>query len=103
MTKNHEFINYYEYIVSDEWFKLTEPIRKRNGGLCECCTMRFGEVVHHRTYKNLGHELDKDLLHVCIYCHRMIHKKGIYYIWPSRLEFLILLQTEVEQQEKRDE
>lgn len=88
-------INYYEYIHSPEWFTRTEPVRKRNNGLCECCMMRYGNCVHHRTYQRLGEELEIDLLHVCIYCHRMIHKKGKYFIWISRIDFLIKLQEEI--------
>lgn len=89
------FVNYYKYIKSPEWFARTESVRKRNSGLCECCNMRYGICVHHRTYARLGNELDADLLHVCIYCHRMIHQKGWYYIWSSRLVFLVELVNEM--------
>lgn len=88
-------INYYEYIHSPEWFARTENVRKRNNGLCECCIMRYATCVHHRTYVRLGYELEEDLLSICKFCHRMIHKKGTYYIWPSRKPFLKLLQEEI--------
>lgn len=94
--KELNYMDYYKYIHSPEWFTRTELIRKRNNGLCECCVMRYGTCVHHRTYERLGEELDSDLLHVCIYCHRMIHKKGKYFIWESRLDFLTQLQGEVD-------
>lgn len=89
-------INYYEYIQSDKWYARTESIRRRKGGRCECCCMRRGSEVHHRTYERLGNERDEDLLHVCKPCHRRIHKKGNAFIWPSRIEFLLILQKEVE-------
>lgn len=92
-------MDYYTYIKSEEWFNLTKPIRNRNHGLCECCLIRFGEVVHHRTYKNLGHEKDEDLIHVCHLCHNEIHKKrrrgGYFFIWESRRKFLKQLQNEI--------
>ena len=88
-------IDYYEYIRSEQWFDLTKPIRKRNKGVCECCKMRYGSCVHHRTYKNLGNEEPKDLLHVCKYCHTMIHNKGEYFIWHHRRKFLEFYRKEI--------
>lgn len=93
-------IDYYVYIKSPEWFKRTESVRARNRGICECCNMRQGSCVHHRSYENLGKEKEEELLHVCEICHNMIHKKKKGFIWPSRIGFLILLQQEVEKYEK---
>lgn len=88
-------VDYYKYIHSPEWFQRTQEIRKRINGLCECCTMRYGSCVHHRTYKRLGEELPEDLIHVCKQCHKMIHKKGNFFIWNHRREFLKALQEEI--------
>lgn len=89
-------IDYYEYINSQQWYLLTLPVRQRNNKLCELCNMRYGTCVHHRTYRNLGNEQPEDMLHVCVYCHRLIHhKKGGGYLWPSRLPFLQQLQNEI--------
>lgn len=89
-------IDYYSYIHSEAWFQRTEQVRKRNGGTCEVCNLRFGAVVHHRTYQHLGEELDEELLHVCKSCHEAIHGLTTrkFFIWPSRLDFLCLLQHE---------
>lgn len=88
-------INYYAYIKSKAWFARTESVRLRNRGICECCNMRYGTCVHHRTYVRLGKETDADLLHVCKYCHKMIHKKGVFKIWNSRLILLEMYQREI--------
>lgn len=97
-------VNYYEYLQSPEWEKLTEPIRERNGGLCECCNMRYGSEVHHRTYDRLGQELPEDLIHVCNQCHKMI--EGIlpicfYYVWDSRKTILENLREEKQNYERQ--
>ena len=88
-------IDYYQYIKSEQWYKRTESIRKRNKGICECCNMRYGDSIHHRTYKRLGNELDEDLIHLCDQCHKMVHRLGIFFIWPSRVEFLNQLRKEI--------
>lgn len=88
-------MNYYEYINSPEWFEKTEKVRERNDGYCEVCCMRYGEHVHHRTYERLYNEKDEDLLHVCNFCHAMIHRLSEYPIWESKLPFLRILQEEV--------
>jgi len=88
-------LNYYVYIKSDEWYSRSAPIRNRNAGICECCNMRYGVSVHHKTYIRLGNETQEDLLHVCRECHEMIHQKGKYPIWKSRVEFLHFLRSEI--------
>lgn len=90
-------IDYYEYIHSAAWFNRTVNVRQRNRGRCECCCMRWGRVVHHRTYAHLGEELDEELVHLCLLCHNAAHGKpdARYYIWPSRLKFLEQLQSEM--------
>ena len=94
----HMTVDYYVYIHSDAWFARTEKVRKRNKGVCECCKMRFGQVVHHRTYEHLGEEKDHELIHLCLDCNSMVHgqgKKKKFFIWPSRMNFLRMLQDEM--------
>lgn len=86
--------DYYDYLRSAEWAARTEPIRKRNRGRCECCNMRWGTEVHHRTYARVYAERKEDLLLVCHPCHQRIHKLGPAFIWASRIAFLKQLQEE---------
>lgn len=92
-----EFVDYYAYIQSPAWYTRTLEVRKRNRGKCECCCMRSGSAVHHRTYERLGCELPEDLIHLCDLCHKMVHKKGSYYIWPSRVPVLEKLRLEMKE------
>lgn len=91
-------VDYYDYIKSVEWLEKTEDIRNRNGGLCECCNMRYGSDVHHRTYDRLGNEKGADLIHLCRECHSIIHNEFTgdvkSSIWPSRIDFLRSLWKE---------
>jgi hypothetical protein len=90
-------VDYYSYIKSDLWYARTTLVRKRNRGICECCRMRFGEVVHHRSYERLGEEHDLDLVHLCLDCHSATHGKADkrFWIWESRLYYLRMLQDEM--------
>lgn len=63
-------------------------IRERvmiDGGICEVCQERLGEIVHHRvklTPENINDAdviLAKDkLCYVCLECHNDIHKRDIF-------------------------
>ena len=90
-------VDYYTYIHSDLWFARTELVRKRNGGICELCNLRFGQVVHHRTYEHLGEEKDHELIHLCVECNNAVHgkAKSRFFIWPSKLKLLETLQNEM--------
>lgn len=71
-------VNYHAYLMGQDWATLRERVRQRAGNGCECmidgvrCWQRQ-EHVHHKTYKNLGHEPLEDLMAVCNDCHRRIH------------------------------
>ena len=93
-------VDYYDYLDSPEWEEKTKYIRLRNKGICECCNMRFGENVHHRTYERVFNEQDSDLLHVCSYCHKAIHRIEPTFVWPSRMKLLEQLQKEADKWKK---
>lgn len=95
-------LDYYVYIKSEAWFKRTEPVRARNGGMCECCDMRYGDSVHHRSYERLGHELDSDLIHVCTPCHKAIHELDRAFVWDSRVKILDELRREARNLKHKD-
>lgn len=86
-------LGYREYIQSEEWRK----VRARYWASklpkdCYCCGKRRqpGFHLHHRTYKNLGHEMLRDLVSVCPPCHEEIHalhrsdprwrRKGLWFV-----------------------
>lgn len=76
MKKDKE--KYYKYLKSTAWkTKRTEIFLERNG-ICERCnksllTTQF--QVHHKTYKNVFNEQNKDLELLCKPCHEKEHKK----------------------------
>lgn len=75
MKKDKE--QYYKYLKSTAWkTKRTEIFLERNG-ICERCnksllTSQF--QVHHKTYKNIFNEQNKDLELLCKPCHEKEHK-----------------------------
>jgi hypothetical protein len=87
-------MDYHEYLLSEQWAEKTAPVRRRLNGMCECCNMRFGSEVHHRTYVRLFNELPEDLIHLCGQCHEAVHGLDTCFIWPSRKVVLHTLQRE---------
>lgn len=66
---------YQRYLASREWAVLREKVRKRSGGLCERCSRRPMDAVHHLTYERVGHELLTDLQAICNPCHKYLSGK----------------------------
>ncbi len=48
---------------------------KRSHGICEKCGAMEATEIHHKTYKRIYHEYDKDLIALCYVCHRTEHNK----------------------------
>lgn len=82
---------YRRYIASDAW--LNSPSRRAElaaaGDRCRLCDRgppAVGIEVHHRTYRNLGHEQPSDLTALCQPCHgvvtRMLRSRRSY-TWAS--------------------
>lgn len=68
------FLPYHEYIKSKEW----RAVRKRYKDSklpweCAVCGDTGALDLHHRTYKNLGHERLMDLLPLCKLHHQAVH------------------------------
>lgn len=60
---------YQEYIKSPEWEALRQKVLARDGYRCRHC----GKVavrleIHHKTYKNFGHENTRDVITLCFPC-----------------------------------
>ena len=61
---------YIAYMQSDKWRKRKARLYHKRGRVCEMCGATWPLEVHHKTYERLGHELDEDLLIVCVpVCH----------------------------------
>ena len=69
---------YTNYIKSNHWkIARAEKLRKEN--CCYICGKKKNKrtilEVHHKSYKNLGHEnINEDLVTLCKSCHKFIHK-----------------------------
>lgn len=63
-------------MASDKWREYKRFVLAHRGNKCEVCS-RAGEVfLHHRSYKNLGHEHPEDVVVLCGPCHHFIHFDG---------------------------
>ena len=64
------------YYRTPAWYRRHAEVRARAQGRCEFCGWRPMQQVHHRTYARFGQEPLRDLMAVCISCHRYIHRRG---------------------------
>lgn len=64
---------YQDYIQSDAWLKRRLEFLKTHDK-CRKCGTDQDLHVHHKTYKNLGREHDRDLTTLCERCHNKLHK-----------------------------
>lgn len=62
---------YNKYLESTNWKEKRKSILERDGNLCICGEQAI--YVHHKTYENLGQELDSDLVALCKNCHDGYH------------------------------
>lgn len=65
-------MSYVSYIASHRWRTNGARVRELAvaQGKCRLCASEEPLEVHHRDYKNLGNELDGDLVALCGWCHR---------------------------------
>lgn len=71
----HWLGTYAEYLQSDHWRETRERALQRAGYRCQRCENRFGLPldVHHRDYRHLGAERERDLMVLCRACHAVAH------------------------------
>jgi hypothetical protein len=62
-------MDYKEYLLSVDWKAKRVEVIERADHRCEWCHADLPLEVHHRTYKNLGHEEKEELLALCHECH----------------------------------
>jgi hypothetical protein len=65
---------YADYLTSGRWLAVRRHMLRRSGGVCQRCH-RHGQLldVHHRDYRHLGAERERDLIVLCRDCHRAEH------------------------------
>lgn len=68
-------IPYREYLKTEAWKKVSAAVKSRDGYRCRVCNDSRNLVAHHRTYRNLGNEMDflGDLTCLCQSCHERFH------------------------------
>ena len=71
-----DWIDYHEYIRSDEWREKADAAKERAGHRCQVCYSPDQLDAHHRTYERLGNELPSDITVLCRNCHTTFHKNG---------------------------
>jgi hypothetical protein len=72
--KHAEFL---AYLRSSEWKEKAHRIKEKYGSKCAICNSSNKLNVHHRTYENLYHEKDEDLICLCNKCHSKFHDKVV--------------------------
>lgn len=67
---------YAEYLTTKHWRILRMRVALRERFYCEKCKRRIwiDFQIHHKTYKRIGKEWLKDLMFLCVDCHKAIHK-----------------------------
>jgi len=68
------FKNYQEYLQSTLWEDKAE-LMKRITRKCEFCGKKKNLQVHHKHYRNVTNEQQKDLRVLCKKCHEKLHKQ----------------------------
>jgi 5-methylcytosine-specific restriction endonuclease McrA len=61
------------YLESNHWKRKARRIRRLAGYKCQKCGKARPLDVHHKTYKRLFWEWDRDLEALCRTCHRKEH------------------------------
>lgn len=67
-----KFMTYREYIDSEEWKDRVNQYKDEAGWQCSCGSTDH-ITGHHKTYVNLGNELQEDIEILCWSCHQERH------------------------------
>jgi uncharacterized protein YlaI len=67
-------VNYDSYIKSEKWRAKRWVVGLKSNFICKLCHRYCKDdfEVHHKTYRNLGHEPISDLICLCTECHKRI-------------------------------
>lgn len=69
---------YNEYLKSNHWYNLRHKFMLVYDFKCQKCkkTKKHYELqIHHKSYKNIGHEHKADIILLCEDCHKKVHIK----------------------------
>lgn len=66
-------MDYGAYLQTPEWRTRRDRHLEFAGHRCQICYSPSSLHVHHRTYKNRGHERTSDLIVLCSECHELFH------------------------------
>ena len=66
---------YQEYLHSAAWHEKRLLKLREAGFRCQLCNSASPLQVHHRHYRDIGHENTRDLIVLCSRCHQHFHDK----------------------------
>lgn len=66
--------DYDAYLKTPAWRRVRDEAIARANGRCALCDAEGPLQGHHRTYRNLGHELPGDVIALCRRCHATFHR-----------------------------
>ena len=78
-TTDETFTNYNQYLHSRHWDTIKtrfkhSPACKDSCHVCGLANSKSITVhIHHRSYLNIGKELNQDLVELCASCHKKVH------------------------------
>jgi hypothetical protein len=55
--------------------EVRNAVRRRSGGVCECCGAAPGTHLHHRQLRRSGDHTATNLLDLCATCHQRLHNR----------------------------
>lgn len=66
---------YRAHIDSSYWRQVAKAVKDRAGCRCQVCNSPEDLCAHHRTYANLGNEMEHldDITCLCRKCHELFH------------------------------
>ena len=68
---------YDEHLLSEQWDKKKQKVRRRDGKRCQVCGCGRTFDVHHLTYERVFVEKLSDLVLLCSSCHRKVHRNDV--------------------------
>lgn len=86
-------LKYHDYVKSAAWAKKRKRALMMLGSKCRICGSIDRLHVHHKTYKNLGHEPMSDLEILCEPCHANEHEGKVFAVNdPMTKEFRQIME-----------